>query len=210
MLHTHDLCELPATYLPCEFRIKWADAGWEIDQARKLRRAVFCAEQGVFVGDDLDAIDAHAQPLVAVSQVGGMPDQVVGTVRIHHDTDGLWWGSRLAVHPAYRHLGRIGATLIRLAVCSAHARGAVVFLAHVQAQNEAMFQKLAWQTLKHEQVHGRPHVLMQVDLGAYPPCHDPITGFVTQARAGARPATLPSPPTAPASPVAPAVTELAP
>ena len=36
---------------------------------------------------------------------------------------GLWWGSRLAVHAAFRHHGRIGATLIRLAVCSAHARG---------------------------------------------------------------------------------------
>lgn len=186
MLRTDDLCELPATFLPCEFRIKWADAGWEIAQARKLRRAVFCAEQGVFVGDDIDAIDAHAQLLVAVSQLGGMPDQVVGTVRIHHDTDGLWWGSRLAVHPAYRHLGRIGATLIRLAVCSAHARGARVFLAHVQAQNQVMFEKLSWQTLKHEQLHGRPHVLMQVDLAAYPPCHDPITGFLTQARGAAR------------------------
>ena len=210
MLQIHDRTELSPDYLPCEFRIKWADAGWEIAQARRLRRAVFCIEQGVFVGDDLDVIDQHAQLLVAVAQVGGMPDQVVGTVRIHHDTDGLWWGSRLAVHPAYRHLGRIGATLIRLAVCSAHARGAVVLLAHVQAQNEAMFQKLAWQTLKHEQVHGRPHVLMQVDLGAYPPCHDPITGFVTQARASARPATLPPPPTAPASPASLAVTELAP
>ena len=186
MLHTHDLCELPAAYLPCEFRVKWADAGWEIDQARRLRRAVFCAEQGVFVGDDLDVIDAHAQPLVAVSQVGGMPDQVVGTVRIHHDADGLWWGSRLAVHPAYRHLGRLGATLIRLAVCSAHARGARVFLAHVQAQNRTMFEKLHWQSLRDEQLHGRPHVLMQADLAAYPPCHDPITGFTTQARPSAR------------------------
>lgn len=186
MLRTDDLCELSATFLPCEFRIKWADEGWEIAQARRLRRAVFCAEQGVFVGDDLDVIDAHAQPLVAVSQLGGMPDQVVGTVRIHHDTDGLWWGSRLAVHPAYRHLGRIGATLIRLAVCSAHARGARVFLSHVQAQNQAMFERLNWQALKHEQLHGRPHVLMQVDLAAYPPCHDPITGFVTQARSTAR------------------------
>lgn len=181
MLHTDDLCELTATFLPCEFRTKWADAGWEIHQARALRRAVFCEEQGVFVGDDLDAIDAQAQLLVAVSQLGGMPDQVVGTVRIHHDTDGLWWGSRLAVHPAYRHLGRLGATLIQLAVCSAHARGARVFLAHVQAQNRAMFEKLNWQSLRDEQLHGRPHVLMQADLAAYPPCHDPITGFMTRA-----------------------------
>jgi putative N-acetyltransferase (TIGR04045 family) len=75
--------DVPQAFVPCEFRIKWADGGWEINEARKLRRAVFCAEQGVFVGDDLDAIDAHAQPLVALSCIGGMADQVVGTVRIH-------------------------------------------------------------------------------------------------------------------------------
>jgi len=176
-------------YAPCEFRIKWADSAWEIAQARALRRAVFCAEQGVFVGDDIDAVDAHAQTLVAVSTLGGLPDQVVGTVRIHRamaavgdaeTPDGLWWGSRLAVHAAFRHHGRIGSTLIQLAVRSAHARGCSVFLAHVQAQNVPLFVKLRWTPLKDELLHGRPHALMQADLSAYPPCLDPYTGLVTR------------------------------
>ncbi len=179
-------CDLPRSFAPCEFRIKWADGGWEIARARKLRQAVFCEEQGVFTGDDLDAIDAIAQPLVALSCVGGMAEQVVGTVRIHPGEDGLWWGSRLAVDAAYRHVGRIGATLIRLAVCSAHARGAQVFLAHVQAQNQALFEKLHWTALKPELLHGRPHVLMQADLAQYPPCHDPLTGFVSRANTASR------------------------
>jgi putative N-acetyltransferase (TIGR04045 family) len=179
-------CELPATFAPCEFRIKWADGGWEIAQSRRLRQAVFCQEQGVFEGTDLDAIDAHAQPLVALSCVGGMADQVVGTVRIHAAEDGIWWGSRLAVDAAFRHVGRIGATLIRLAVCSAHARGAQVFLAHVQAQNQSLFERLHWKTLKAVSLHRRSHVLMQADLSMYPPCHDPLTGFVSRARADAR------------------------
>jgi putative N-acetyltransferase (TIGR04045 family) len=176
-------CELPQSFAPCEFRIKWADGGWEINAARRLRRAVFCDEQRLFAGDDLDAVDAHAQPLVALSCVGGMPEAVVGTVRIHAAEDrasGIWWGSRLAVDAGYRHVGRIGATLIRLAVCSAHARGARVFLAHVQAQNQALFEKLHWKTLKAETLHGRPHLLMQADLDQYPPCHDPLTGFVSR------------------------------
>lgn len=181
--------DVPQAFVPCEFRIKWADGGWEINQARKLRRAVFCAEQGVFEGDDLDAIDAHAQPLVALSCVGGLSDQVVGTVRIHRSLndgeEGVWWGSRLAVHPEFRHHGRLGATLIRLAVCSAQARGASIFLAHVQAQNRAMFEKLHWRWLKDETLHGRPHCFMQADLAHYPPCHDPLSGFVTQSRARA-------------------------
>jgi putative N-acetyltransferase (TIGR04045 family) len=179
MLSTEAICELDAAFVPCEFRVKWADGGWEIAQARALRRAVFCAEQGVFEGDDLDAIDAHAQTLVAVSALGGMPDQVVGTVRIHATDDGIWWGSRLAVHSALRKHGHLGAGLIRLAVSSAHARGCRVFLAHVQSQNLALFEKLHWRALRAETLHGRPHHLMQADLAHYPPCHDPLTGFVT-------------------------------
>lgn len=189
MLTQSVICELPQVFVPCEFRVKWADSGWEIAEARKLRRQVFCAEQGVFEGDDLDAIDAHAQPLVALSCVGGMGDQVVGTVRIHaargDGEEGVWWGSRLAVHPDFRHHGRLGATLIRLAVASAHARGARLFLAHVQAQNRPMFEKLGWLWLRDVRLHGRPHCFMQADLAQYPPCHDPLTGYVAQSRARA-------------------------
>jgi hypothetical protein len=58
------MCDLPTAFTPCEFRVKWADGAWEIDHAHRLRRAVFCVEQGIFVGDDRDVIDAQAQPLV--------------------------------------------------------------------------------------------------------------------------------------------------
>jgi len=34
-------------------------------------------------------------------------------------------------------------------------------------------------------VHGRPHARMQADLAWYPPCHDPVSGFVTRARVAA-------------------------
>jgi len=178
-LHSERLDE-PSAFMPCEFRIKWAASAWEREQAHALRRAVFCIEQGIFLGDDRDAIDAQAQAIVAVSCVGGAPDEVVGTVRIHEESPGLWWGSRLAVHAAFRHHGRIGATLIRLAVSSAHARGAETFLAHVQSQNVALFERLNWRTLKAQTLHGRAHHLMQADLAAYPPCHTPDSGFVTR------------------------------
>jgi putative N-acetyltransferase (TIGR04045 family) len=172
-------------FVPCEFRVKWAAGRWERDSAMALRRAVFCAEQGIFPGDDRDALDEQAQLIVAQSFIGGAPDAVVGTVRIHEAEPGLWWGSRLAVHAAFRHHGRIGATLIRLAVSSAHARGCQCFLAHVQSQNVAMFERLQWRSLKPEMLHGRAHHLMQADLTHYPPCHDPYGGFVTRST-GAR------------------------
>jgi len=167
-------------FMPCEFRVKWAATSWEREQALALRRAVFCAEQGIFLGDDRDAIDPHAQLIVALSCVGGAPDAVVGTVRVHEESPGRWWGSRLAVHAAFRHHGRIGATLIRLAVSSAHARGCREFLAHVQSQNTAMFERLRWGRLQSETLHGRPHDLMRADLAHYAPCDTPYAGFVTR------------------------------
>jgi putative N-acetyltransferase (TIGR04045 family) len=173
-------------YAPAEFRVKWATLPWEVQEAYKLRRAVFCVEQGIFMGDDRDDIDEHAQLLVALSCVAGMPEQVVGTVRIHEDAPGVWFGSRLAVHAAFRSHAKIGATLIRLAVSSAHAQGCETFLAHVQAQNVAMFERLSWTSMKEETLFGRLHHLMQAQLHAYPPCTTPQSGYVALARARKR------------------------
>lgn len=185
-MDTLSLCELPNVFSPTEFRIKQASEAWERREAHALRRAVFCMEQGVFVGDDRDAIDDQAQLLVACTCVAGECDQVVGTVRIHQTPSGIWWGSRLAVHPSFRHVGRLGATLIRLAVGMAHAQGATQFWAHVQSQNVPLFEKLHWQLHQETLLCGRPHGLMQASLPHYPPCMAPEWGYVTLAgQAGA-------------------------
>ena len=181
-----ELKDLPRTFTPCEFRIKWADNVWEKAEAMRLRRAVFCIEQGIFEGDDMDVIDGDCQMIVAIACIGGMNDQVVGCVRIHQADDGLWWGSRLAVHMAYRQYSGLACALIKLAVSSAHARSCKIFLAHVQSQNLPLFEKLHWRALRQTTLHGRSHHLMQPDLAAYPPCYDPYTGFVTQPRTRAR------------------------
>ncbi len=182
MINLESMCDLPTTFIPCEFRVKLAGSDWETAQSIKLRRAVLCMEQGVFVGDDRDALDEIALPLVAVACVAGITDQVVGTVRIHTQGDDLWWGSRLAVHPSFRQHGHIGTSLIRLAVGIAHARGARIFLAQVQSQNRALFEKLHWRALKEEMRFGRLHCLMEADLSRYPPCNDPFSGIVSRAR----------------------------
>jgi len=185
MLCIDDLSELSLDYAPVAFIVRQATAGWERDEAHALRRAVFCIEQGIFAGDDRDAIDDTAQLLVAMACIGGMPEQVVGTVRIHRDaalTPGLWWGSRLAVHPAYRSQGHLGATLIRLAVSRAHAQGCTAFCAHVQAQNVPLFEKLHWRAHGEIAIHGRAHAVMSPDLAYYPACHDAASGFVSRRR----------------------------
>lgn len=190
-LHLHAFCELPLAFQPAEFRIQWADGPWMQREAHALRHQVFCVEQGLFggaAGSDLDSID-HEQPalrtLVALSCRAGQPDELLGTVRIHPAAPGLWWGSRLAVRRDWRRHAQLGTGLIRLAVSSAHALGCTEFLAHVQAQNVPLFERLHWHTLDRMDLHGRPHALIRADLDSYPPCDTPYTGFVVTREADA-------------------------
>ncbi|MBT9371293.1 MSMEG_0567/Sll0786 family nitrogen starvation N-acetyltransferase [Rhizobium sp. CSW-27] len=168
-----------------EYQVKFATCPWERERAHALRQAVFCREQGIFRGSDRDAVDETAIPIVALSMLGVVADDVVGTVRIHEPEPGLWWGSRLAVHRDYRKIGALGATLIRLAVSSAHAMGAHTFLAHVQVQNALLFRRLHWSVLEEVEIHGKPHLRMQADLSHYPPCFSPEAGFVALPRKAA-------------------------
>lgn len=161
-----------------EYQVKFATSVWERREAHALRRAVFCEEQKIFEGDDHDEIDNHAIPLVALSMLGVTQDQLVGTVRIHQAEPGVWWGSRLAVHRDFRKVSALGATLIRLAVSSAHALGCHTFLANVQVQNEFLFRRLNWSTVDEIEIYGVPHLRMQADLAYYPPCTTPETGFL--------------------------------
>ncbi|MGB3407227.1 MAG: MSMEG_0567/Sll0786 family nitrogen starvation N-acetyltransferase [Jannaschia sp.] len=179
------IIERPAAFVTPEFLIRLATQAWEIGAAASLRHRTFVTEQGIFATDDRDHIDRKALPLVAVSTMASEADEVVGTVRIHEEAPGIWWGSRLAVVPEYRRVGRLGAELIRLAVGTAHARGCTTFLAHVQMQNVALFQKLHWTALGEKDLHGHAHMKMQADLAAYPPIADPARGWMALTRRAA-------------------------
>lgn len=170
-------------YQPVEYLIKWATQPWEISQAMQIRQDVFCEEQGIFDGNDKDDIDDQAQMIVAISCEAGHPDMVVGTVRIHQDEPGVWYGSRLAVHQQYRSQGKLGASLIKLAVSSANWVGCHSFLAHVQSQNVPLFRRLHWDVLQQETLLNRSHHLMQARLEKYPPFQTPCHGFLIQTKA---------------------------
>lgn len=159
------------------FQVKWATNDWEIEQANRIRQTVFCEEQGVFKEHDRDEIDLIAQPLIVTTSILGMPEEVVGTVRIHQAEPGLWWGSRLAVKKEFRRQGILGASLIRLAVSSANTLGCHTFLATVQEQNEVLFKRLHWGTIGYESIHGMKHAKMQADLEHYPLLKHPSLGF---------------------------------
>lgn len=172
-------------FSPSEFQVKFAASRWEREQSHAIRRAVFCEEQGIFATDDRDEIDSYAIPIVAVSMLGVVADRVVGTVRIHEEEPGLWWGSRLAVDADYRRVGDLGKALIQLAVGSAHAMGCKTFFAHVQEQNGLFFRRLHWSIVDHVELHGRPHLKMQADLAHYPPCFSPEQGLIVLRRLAA-------------------------
>ncbi|UWQ17461.1 MSMEG_0567/Sll0786 family nitrogen starvation N-acetyltransferase [Jannaschia sp. M317] len=170
----------PRSFLSPDFIIRAAARPWELNGLRQLRHQVFVEEQGIFDTDDRDAIDDIALPLVAISTFASEADQVVGCVRIHEAAPRVWRGSRLAVAQSHRRMGRLGAELIRLAVCTAHGRGCDRFLAQVQMQNVALFRRLHWAPLREIEVHGVAHMEMQADLAAYPPILDPFAGWTAR------------------------------
>jgi putative N-acetyltransferase (TIGR04045 family) len=179
------IIERPAAFVTPEFLIRLATQSWEIGGAASLRHRTFVTEQKLFADHDRDAIDRTALPLVAVSTMASEADEVVGTVRIHEECPGIWWGGRLAVAPDYRRVGRLGAELIRLAVGTAHARGCTAFFAHVQMQNVVLFENLNWQSIGQQYLHGHPHMKMQADLAAYPAVTDPARGWMALTRRAA-------------------------
>jgi len=157
--------------LPRHYRIERADAAGAT-AAMVLRRAVFCAEQGLFVDHDRDAADDHALLLVARPALPGHAGEawgaVVGTVRIHQLESRVWQGSRLAVAAEFRRIGMIGGALIQLAVRTANTLGCDRFIAQVQAPNVPLFRRLNWQTVREIDLHGQAHHLMEADLPHYP------------------------------------------
>lgn len=155
-------------FVPAQFGIKAASEGWERRAYFRLRRDVFCAEQGIFAGDDRDAVDDAAEAIVAVDYMIGMTYRVVGTVRIVESAPGRWVGSRLAIHHEYRGFYGLGSGLVHRAVTTARARGASEFLATVQRANVGFFRRLAWEALDDVSLHGHPHTMMRADLAAYP------------------------------------------
>lgn len=145
-----------------------AQEPWQVAAYFRLRSEIFAAEQGLFQESDRDSFDAHASPIVAQGEIAGMPDGVVGVVRIYQEGKGTWFGGRLGVARAYRRVGAVGTALITEAVSTAHAWGCQRFLATVQAANVRYFEHHHFRRLEALELLGRPHYLMQADLERYP------------------------------------------
>lgn len=141
---------------------------WQIQAYFRLRSEIFASEQGLFEGSDRDPFDEHASPIVAQGEIAGMPDRVVGVVRIYPDGQDTWFGGRLGVARSYRRVGAVGSALITEAVSTAHGWGCRRFLATVQEANVRYFEHHHFRRLESIELLGRPHCLMQADLERYP------------------------------------------
>lgn len=134
-----------------------------------LRRTIFVTEQRMFEVSDVDAHDGVATPIVVLGHSGGMPDEVIGGVRIYPTEGGTWFGGRLGVDPRYRARGVVGSALIFAAVSTAHAWGCARFLATIQEGNVRYFERHRFASVSAVDVCGHPHRLMEADLASYPP-----------------------------------------
>lgn len=144
------------------FLISQADAG-EVAEYRRIRLAVFVAEQNIFRGDDLDELDVDPRTIVLVAH--DRTGQVVGGVRVAPvgppPEVGWWTGSRLAVRTDSRGFAAVGHALVRAACARAELEGALRFDATVQPARERLFNRLGWDRVRDVTVAGLPHVLMR-------------------------------------------------
>ena len=169
-------------FVPPHFGIVSANDAWALAESYRLRRDVFCTEQGLFRDDDRDELDDRAETIVAVDYLAGMMYRVVGTVRVAEIAPGLWNGSRLAIEREYRDVYGLGRALVHRAVTTATGRGATEFIATVQRANVPFFRRLAWDAIEEVVLHGHPHTFMRANLEAYPPLADPARAALLAVR----------------------------
>ncbi|MBI5251125.1 MAG: MSMEG_0568 family radical SAM protein [Desulfomonile tiedjei] len=133
----------------------------ELSVALEIRKDVFVREQGLFDTSDLDENDSLSTHIIVKCD-----NQVVGTVRVFPENDGLnhWVGGRLAVRKKHRD-NHVGTLLVREAMRYVKNRGCTRFTAHIQEQNVRYFSLLGWKAVGPvEMYHGKAHRLMEADL----------------------------------------------
>ena len=130
----------------------------ELRASFALRKKVFVEEQQLFRRTDRDRHDTQAIHIVALCH-----NNVVGTVRVHNQKAGIWFGSRLAVLQQFR--GRAGKLLIQKAMQVVKEKGAQQFRAHILLRNVPLFKRLGWVTAGHIFIYrGQPHQMMEAHL----------------------------------------------
>ena len=157
-------------FLPSEYRVKFATEAWERREPRRCAGRCSATSRGFSSA----TIATRSTRSRSRSSRCRRSPCVAGRGRhgAHPRAEpGIWWGSRLAVAPRYRRFGARRLADPPRGLFGACAR-LPAFFCPCAGQNALMFQRLHWPTLEEIELHGRPHHLMQADLGHYPPIAD--------------------------------------
>jgi putative N-acetyltransferase (TIGR04045 family) len=151
---------------PRAFHIEPARDRAALAEYHVLRTDVFVRQQGLFEVHDLDHVDDDPRTVVLVAR--DADGTVLGGVRLGPVDGGPdlgWWcGGRLVVRPDCPVRG-VGGALVRAACAHAENAGVLRFEATVQPQNERMFHRLGWTSVRAVVTADAPHVLMRWPIG---------------------------------------------
>jgi predicted GNAT family N-acyltransferase len=120
-----------------ECRLTLDDA--EVRDAQDLRVEVFCREQGVPHGAEIDGLDRDALHVVAVDR-----GEIVATCRLLYEGEALRL-ARMAVREGRRGEG-IGSALLEEAEAEAKRRGAREVVLHAQRSAEPFYAAHGYET----------------------------------------------------------------
>ena len=124
--------------------------------AHAIRRAVFCAEQGVDPGEEFDGLDGQCRHYLA-----RLGDRAAGTARLRRAAPGELKIERVAVLRPLRGRG-IGRALMRRVIADAHAAGAAVIAIHAQCHARDFYAALGFAAVGGVfDEAGIPHVRME-------------------------------------------------
>lgn len=130
----------------------------ELRRCFEIRRKIFVEEQRTFGESDIDEYDRLAIHIIATKD-----EEIVGTVRVYPEGDGIWYGGRLAVLHPHRG-GQLGKQLIQKAVEIVKGMKAKRFYAYIQNRNVLYFKMLGWRSVREVRKYGLPHHLMEMPL----------------------------------------------
>jgi predicted GNAT family N-acyltransferase len=139
-----------------EVSVRWAAGEEDLQGAIRVRKVVFCDEQGVPVEEELDGRDEQALHLVALAPGD---ERVVGTLRLLFDGDVVKVG-RVAVESSWRRRG-IALRMLLVALDRARELGSTSARLAAQVGAVQLYEKAGFEVQSEVfEEAGIPHVWM--------------------------------------------------
>lgn len=125
----------------------------------KIRKLVFCDEQGYSLDEEFDEYDSTAKHIAIYD--GTIP---VATGRIIKESDRNFKIGRIAVKKEYRHK-KVGRLLVENLISQAKNLGAKAILVEAQTRVKGFYEKLGFSVCGTEYFDGRiPHISMKMEI----------------------------------------------